>query len=45
VPFGIFLKIVFGVIQKALEIHAGMADRAPDVEIAVVFKLLIGKAW
>jgi hypothetical protein len=45
VPPGVFLKVVFGVIQKVLEIHAGIADRATDVQIAVVFKLLIGKAW
>jgi hypothetical protein len=44
VPLGIFLKVVFGVIQEALEIHAGPADRATDVEISVVLKLLIGGA-
>jgi hypothetical protein len=45
VPFGIFLEVVLGIVQEALEIHAGIADRATDVEVAIVFKMLVGKAW
>jgi len=45
VPLGILLKVVVGVVQEALEVHAGLPDRATDVEVAVVFKFLIGKAW
>jgi hypothetical protein len=44
-PFGILLKVIFGLIQEGFEIHAGLPDRVPYIEFAEVFQFLIGKTW
>jgi hypothetical protein len=42
---GMLPKIIFGVVQVALELYAGLSDRVLNVEIGVVFELFVRQAW
>jgi hypothetical protein len=41
---GVLPKIVLGVVQKALELHTGLSNRVPNIEIGIVFEFFIRQA-
>jgi hypothetical protein len=42
---GMLPKVVLGIAQEGLEVHAGAPDLATDIEITIEFQLFIRQAY